>query len=122
MSDSRQRLGRWGEDLAVSYLEKEGYSIIERNFRTRYGEVDVVASKGGQVIFIEVRTKSSDAYGGPEESITARKREHLMLAAQEYLQSNGLEDSSWRIDLVAVQVDRRNDAVRVDLVENAVEM
>ena len=122
MSESRQRLGKLGEDMAARRLQRDGYRILGRNFRTRYGEVDIVAAKGETIVFVEVRSKTSGAFGSPEESLTGEKREHLVLAAQEYLQANNLEGLHWRIDLAAVEIGSRGKAHRIALIENAVEM
>lgn len=118
----RQHLGRWGEDLAVCYLEGHGYAVLGRNFRTRWGEIDIVAEKDACLVFVEVRTKKSDAYGLPEESLTKEKRAHLVAAAQEYLQAHNQEGREWRIDLLAIEADRGGKLKRVQLLENAVEI
>lgn len=105
MPTARTRLGNKGEDIAAAYLQQQGHSLLERNFRTRYGEVDIVTCHDGTVVFVEVRTRRTGTYGTPEESVTARKGQRLMLAAQQYLQDNGLEQAHWRIDLVSVRME-----------------
>ena len=70
MTDTRQRVGRLGEDLARSHLESMGYTILEPNYRTRSGEVDLIAEFEGVLIFVEVRTRTGSAFGSPEESLT----------------------------------------------------
>jgi putative endonuclease len=103
MTTSRQALGKWGEVLAADFLENQGYLIIERNCRTPYGEVDIVAQEGDVLVFVEVKTRSSDAYGFPEESITPQKQEHLISAAQAILQSMSERAISWRIDVISIR-------------------
>src|SRR3990170_3381994 len=96
MSSSRQSLGRWGENQAADFLAGCGYAILERNARTPHGEIDLVAQqeesgRDGSVmttVFVEVKTRSSRAFGYPEESITPRKQAHLLSAAQAYLQEH----------------------------------
>ncbi len=122
MSERRRRLGRRGEDLAVGYLEGRGYKVLERNFRTRWGEIDIVAQRGKCTVFVEVRTTSGNAYGAPEESVTPQKKAHLIATAEEYLQARGQEEGEWRIDVVAIQVDRGGRVRRMELVENAVQL
>ena len=118
----RQRLGRRGEALARRHLESIGYVTVEANYRTRNGEIDLIAVKDGTLVFVEVRTKTTGEFGSPEESITPDKREHLVAAAQEYLQANDSADRHWRIDVVAVELGPGGRVTRLDVVANAVEM
>ncbi len=121
MTRARQELGRRGEALARVRLESLGYSIIDSNFRTRAGEIDLVAERGGAIVFVEVRARSGPSMGLPEESITPSKRRHLIAAAQQYLQMRHMGDRQWRIDLVAVEFHRgRPPHIRV--IENAIEL
>ena len=122
MSNRSQDLGKTGEVLARRRLEAMGYRILEANYRARGGEIDLVAEKGGSLVFVEVRARTGDAMGSPEESLTAQKRSHLIAAAQEYLQANQAEEREWRIDLVAVEVGKSGRLARLDVVENAVEL
>ena len=121
MPDPRPGLGRRGELLAKRHLEDTGYEILEANFRTRLGEIDLVAQRDDCLVFVEVRTRRGGSLGTPEESMTAGKREHLIAAAQEYLQSRGAEDSQWRIDFIAVEMDGQGRLRRVEHLVNAVE-
>ena len=121
MTRARQELGRRGEAVARARLESLGYSIVDSNFRTRSGEIDLVAERDGVIIFVEVRARSGPSMGLPEESITPSKRRHLIAAAQQYLQMRHMGDRQWRIDFVAVEFDRRGMA-EVRIVENAVEL
>jgi putative endonuclease len=116
----RQALGRRGETLAAEKLISLGYVIAARNYRCAYGEIDLIAQKDEVWIFVEVRTRRGEKFGTPEESITPRKRQHLIAAAQSYLQANQLADAAWRIDAVAVELSPRGELLRVDVIENAV--
>jgi putative endonuclease len=109
-----------GEALAAEKLAGLGYVVVARNYRCAAGELDLVARLAATWVFVEVRTRRSRALGTPEESLTPRKRRHLIAAAQTYLQAHGLVDVPWRIDLVAVELSPRGDLLRVDVVENAV--
>jgi putative endonuclease len=120
MNTSRQALGKWGEVLAADFLENQGYLIIERNCRTPYGEIDIVAQDGGVLVFVEVKTRSSDTYGFPEESITSKKREHLISAAQGILQSMSERSISWRIDVIAIRKVNHADQPEIVHFKNAV--
>src|SRR6184192_267836 len=82
---ARQGLGRTGERLAAEVLLKQGYRILEQNFRCSYGEIDLVAEDEHDLIFVEVKTRRGNAYGLPEEAVTARKRQKLVQVASYYL-------------------------------------
>ena len=99
---AQQRVGRWGEQAAAEYLEKQGYIVLERNFRTAHGEVDLIARQEKVLVFVEVKARSSNRYGMPEYSVTPKKRMHILSAAQEYILSHP-EFSTWRMDVIAVE-------------------
>ncbi|MDW8327493.1 MAG: YraN family protein [Anaerolineales bacterium] len=120
MSCARIGLGRRGEALAAEKLTALGYQIVARNYRCPTGEIDLVARCGPAWVFVEVRTRRGVAFGTPEESLTPRKRRHLLTAAQTYLQEHALENVDWRVDLVAVQLTERGELLRVEVVENVV--
>lgn len=101
MTNHNQRVGAWGEETAAGYVTKRGYQIIGRNIRTPYGEIDIIAEEGGIVIFIEVKTLTSSKNFQPEHQITARKREHMLNAAQHYASEHGIDH--WQIDVIAVE-------------------
>ncbi len=103
MKKSRQSLGQWGERVAEKYLADLGYTIIERNVRTPYGEIDLIARDEQAIIFVEVKTRTTETYGLPEDAITQRKREHLISAASFYFQQHPEIEGDWRIDVVAIQ-------------------
>ena len=100
---SQQKIGRWGEDLAAAYLQQHGYQIIERNIRTAYGEIDLLARQAECLVFVEVKTRRSNSLGPPEISISNRKQSHMQAAAQAYIQSLLGVQVDWRIDVVAVR-------------------
>lgn len=120
MTKTRQALGQRGEALAAEKLLAGGYVIVDRNYRCPAGELDIVARQGEQWVIVEVRTRRGRMYGTPEESITPRKRAHLIAAAQTYLQDHDLNNVDWRIDLVAVELSEKGQLLRVEQVENAV--
>ena len=118
-SDPRIDLGQRGEAAARDFLERQGYTILDTNYRCPWGEVDIVASQDDVLVFVEVRARRGSAMGSPEESVTPAKGRRLIMTAQHYLQSHpGPPD--WRIDLVAVRMDRLGRVQRVSLVQNAV--
>jgi putative endonuclease len=124
VSDRRKSFGSWGERLAAAYLEHRGYVILERNVRTRYGEIDLVARQttpAGQVtVFVEVKARHTAAFGPPEAAITARKRQHLLESAQAYLQEHPELDGNLRIDVVAIRRLRDGEQPQIRHFEDAV--
>jgi putative endonuclease len=103
MSRERQELGRWGENLAAQFLMERGYVILERNVRTAYGEIDLIVQKTNTIVFVEVKTRSSLAFGYPEEAITQGKMARMVNVAEAYLLEHPeLEDEDWQIDVIAV--------------------
>lgn len=102
MSRYKINLGRWGENVAVDYLKSKGYSIFDRNYRTPYGEIDIVASSQDLLIFVEVKTRRSTSYGMPEASITQQKRKHIIDSVGFFFQENPDLDVDWRIDVIAI--------------------
>ena len=117
----RREVGILGEKLAGEFLERKGYRIIQTNYRCPEGEIDIVAEHEGSLVFVEVRTKRSQEFGSPEESITPAKMERLRAAAARYIQNHQNPPASWRIDAVVVELDRSNRVSRIELIENAVE-
>ena len=118
---SRKTTGAAGEKLAAQFLAGRGYSIVETNYRCREGEIDIIAKQGDCLVFVEVRTKRSTVYGSPEESITEKKKEHLRAVAARYRDTHDGLPQSWRIDVMAVEMDAGGRVRRMDLIENAVE-
>lgn len=104
-----QTLGRWGEDRAATYLEEQGYTILFRNVRTSYGEIDLIAQQENsnddspELIFIEVKTRASNSLGPPEVSVNDRKQAHMRASALAFLQEHPEYDCPWRIDVVAIK-------------------
>lgn len=120
MANRRIKLGRRGEELAVRELTGRGYDVIERNWHCQAGEVDIVARQGEAWVFVEVRTRRGDAFGTPEESVTAAKQTRMVKVAQHYLVEHDLGNVDWRLDLVAVEIDRAGRPTRVDILENII--
>lgn len=117
-SDRRQSLGRMGETIAGVFLKNKGYSILERNWRTPYGEIDLVARQNETIVFVEVKTRASRSLGPPEISITRRKAEHMHHAAEYYIQEHPELMNDWRIDLVTIQLQPKDTPVLIDHFEN----
>lgn len=106
-------MGRAGEKLAAKHLKKAGYIIEETNYRTPFGEIDIIATDGTTTVFVEVKTRSSDEYGAPAEAVNARKREKYRRLASAYLATHGGFDKDCRFDVVEVinkQINHIKDA------------
>lgn len=117
---NRKKTGARGENIAADYLKKKGYRIRERNYRCRAGEIDIVAEKGDTLVFVEVRTKSDLSFGTPEESVTDSKKGKLVDLAHTYVGTHDGLPPNWRIDVVAVELDKKGKLSRLRLIRNAV--
>lgn len=121
----RRSLGRQGEEIAAAYLEGLGYELIARNWRTRAGELDIVAREGDWLVFVEVRTRRAasggmtPALGSPEESVTARKQLRLASMSEAYLFKMPWP-GSWRIDVIALELRSDGSIARLNHLKDAV--
>ncbi|MFA5933099.1 MAG: YraN family protein [Microgenomates group bacterium] len=113
--------GNIGEDLAVKYLQKQGYKILEKNYRIRGGEIDIVASDKEYLVFVEVKTRSSHEYGLPVEAITFWKIKHLLKTAQFYLQKIKWGDKPYRLDFISVDFANSKNDPEITLIKNITE-
>lgn len=115
----KQRFGAWGERRAEAYLIERGLEVLDRNFRTPSGEIDLVMRHGDQLVFVEVKTRSNADFGMPEESVTESKEEHLLEAAQLYLDGHPEIQSDWRVDVISIIGRRGSGPVEIVWFENA---
>ncbi|MDO8445108.1 MAG: YraN family protein [Deltaproteobacteria bacterium] len=120
MTIERISKGKKGEDAAAAFLVKDGYKIVERNFRCPLGEIDIVAVDKGVLVFVEVKTRSSNKFGLPEEAVNRRKQHQMTKSAQFYLSRKKLFNSPARFDVVAVILSGEKEEVRV--IRNAFEV
>ncbi len=97
-------IGKRGEDLAATWLEQRGYTILERNWRRPCGELDLIAEREGEIVGVEVKTRTGAAMGEPEEAVTRSKQRKLMLTIQTYLMESGAEQRPYRLDVLAVRL------------------
>lgn len=111
-------LGAFGEGLACEYLESEGYRILERNFRCRAGELDIIAVQDDIVAFIEVKTRSSDKYGLPSDAVSAGKQRKIVKTALYYMQKNRLLGHMCRFDVIEITFDEENNH-KINLIKDA---
>ena len=120
--DRRQQTCRLGELAACRQLETAGYTILGTNVRCGRSEIDIVAEHEGTLVFAEVRTRRSHYLGTPEESITAQKQQRMLTAAHSYLKETDGWHRTWRIDLVAVELDHLDRIARLSVIRDAVEL
>jgi putative endonuclease len=113
MTDARIALGKTGEDLACRELERRGYAIVARRWRQRSGEIDIIAKDGPTTVFVEVKARDGDAFGGGSDAVTARKQRRLAQLALLYLAQHRLLDTPCRFDVVAVAIDQTPPTVEV---------
>jgi len=118
MSNNRQRLGQRGEDLAAAFLTGKGYKILNRNYSCRLGEIDIIARDSENLVFIEVKTRSSNAFGSPAAAVTLRKQRQISKVAQTYLQANKLCDIPARFDVVSIIINNESNS-EIELIPNA---
>lgn len=112
--------GKSGEDRVASYLRKNGWSVIKRNYQCRYGEIDIIAENDEYIIFVEVKTRKKNSLTSPAESVNFGKRKRIMLTAQDYL-TKVICEKQPRFDVAAVTVEETKDGKRyhLDYIENA---
>jgi putative endonuclease len=115
--DHRQSLGKLGENLACAALKERGYAIIARRYRTRLGEIDIVARDGDTTVFVEVKLRTGDGFGGGAVAVTAMKQRKVTLMAMDYLARHRLDDRPCRFDVVAI--DAQATPPRLEVYTNA---
>jgi len=119
MTTEKQNIGQLGEDIAVKYLEKHGYKILDRNYRKPWGEIDIVAQQSDELVFIEVKTQNQKFEWRPEENITFHKKHQLSRIVTTYLKSNKIpEDQNWRIDVLAITLDFKTKNAQIEHIQN----
>ena len=111
--------GQKAEDLAVEYLDSQKIKVVGRNFRTRFGEIDIIAKDDKEMIFVEVKAKSSSRFGRPYEMVTERKKKKLISTAKSYLLENSFDinKTNWRIDVISIEYE----TMKVEWIKSAVE-
>lgn len=105
----QRKIGDKGEQIAAEYLKERGFQLLEKNFITRYGELDLVTLEGDMIVFVEVKTRTSKAFGLPETSITPTKMERIENAALLWLQAHPEASEDWRVDVVAIIMGQQGE-------------
>jgi len=122
MKDDPLRLGREGEAIAESFLRRQGFNILEKNFRIRSAEIDLIAKDGDTLVFVEVKTRRSSAFGSPAESITRKKQIQISKAALAYIDIHKLHNMPARFDVLAIIWPSEKEKPQVEIIPNAFEL
>lgn len=119
-----KEIGDWGEQLAATYLEQQGFRILERQYRTKSGEIDIIARSGKTIVFVEVKTRRRTSYGKGVQSVDYRKQRRIIGAAFIYVQNQGISHTHMRFDVIEVYGEGSwsGDTVRIEHYENAFEV
>ena len=125
MTLKRKELGAKGEEIALRYLKSRGYRILERNYRIKFGEIDIIAEQGDNLVFIEVKTRSDNHFGSPFESVTKQKQKQLSKVALEYISKQGCHNRPSRFDVVGIKFhdgSKKNKDAVIELLQNAFDL
>jgi putative endonuclease len=117
MKDRRKELGQAGEEMAAAALKKQGYKVLERNYVTPLGEIDLIARQGKTVVIVEVKTRKSTRFGSPQEAVSAAKQDKLRRLADYYLKEKRLNGATVRFDVVAITLI--NAGPEIEIIPNA---
>ncbi len=109
MSADRKKIGEKGEDRAARFLARQGYRILDRNYRVPYGEIDLIALDRGELVFVEVKTRTSDVYGSPELAVNPRKQARMIRAALGYIKYKRLHQMPCRFDVIAISPTKEKE-------------
>ena len=120
MRNARQKFGEKGESLAVRYLKKNGYKILEQNYRTKLGEIDIIAREKKTLVFVEVKSRRSIRFGSPKWAVTPKKQRTISMVALTYLKATQQTDARARFDVVAIISNQ--DEPRIEIIKNAFEL
>lgn len=120
MGAHNKEIGMRGENIAVKHLLSQGYVILERNYRSRHGEIDIVSKHNNTIVFVEVKTRSSLSYGRPIESIDYKKIKHLQYTAQGYMQWKGLYNQGCRFDAIEVVIGSFGTKPKINHIQNII--
>ena len=120
MFNLKQKFGKFGEALAVKYLKKQGYEILCVNYRTPLGEIDIIAKDKDTIVFVEVKSRSSSAYGSPKDAVTREKQRRISKNALHYLKKTAQMNSRARFDVVAISSS--NAKADVEIIKNAFDL
>jgi len=111
--------GKFGEEIAERFLVSEGYEIIARNFKTRYGEIDLIAEEKGILVFVEVKARRSEEFGMPGDKVDRNKQRRISRMAVAYVHENNIRDRDCRFDIVEIHLGEGKQVLSVNLIRDA---
>jgi len=120
MNTRQQQIGRLGENIAAQYLSEKGYTILARNFRTPYGEIDMICHREHLLIFIEVKARTSRTFGYPEDSINSSKQAHMRASAEYYIGEHPECSNDCEFDVISVEITQNGKEQRIMHFENVI--
>ena len=120
MQDKRQKFGKESESIAVRYLKKKGYKVLEQNYRNKIGEIDIIAKDKKTLVFVEVKATRTDSFGNPKWAVTPKKQRKISMVALYYLKATKQNKVKARFDVVAISSSQTNP--RIELIKNAFEL
>ena len=120
MLNQQQKFGESGESIAARYLKKSGYKILEKNYRTSLGEIDIIARDGKTIVFVEVKSRRSVHFGSPKWAVTPQKQRKISMVALQYLKSTRQSTAKARFDVVAIIASR--DKQQIEVIQNAFDL
>jgi len=118
--NKQQRFGQTSEAVAAQFLKKQRYHILETNYRTPLGEIDIIAKDGGTLVFIEVKARSSDHFGNPKGAVTLQKQRKISMTALQYLKATNQSNAKARFDVISISY--RNEPPAIEIIKNAFEL
>lgn len=120
MNKDNIELGQRGEELAANFLQRKGYKLLQRNYRSRFGQIDIIAKEKKYFCFIEVKTRKSSLYGLPKEAVSKFKQRRIARTALTYLKENRLIKTRARFDVISILLDRGSSDI--ELIKNAFDL
>ena len=120
MLNKRQQFGKESESLAVRYLKKNGYKIIEHNYRNKIGEIDIIAKEKGTLVFVEVKARKTHVFGNPKWAVTPKKQRKISMVALYYLKATKQTHVKARFDVVSLSLAKDNP--KIEIIKNAFEL
>lgn len=118
--NSKKALGETGEEMAIAFLKDEGYKIVERNYRTPFGEIDIIAYNEATLVFLEVKARRNPTFAIPQLAVNQKKQQHIIKAARSYLFSKKIKDKGCRFDVIAISIF--DNTRKIELFKNAFEL
>ncbi len=112
------RVGKRGEEIAEKYLKKQRYKILDKNFRCKQGEIDIIALDKNEIVIIEIKTRTSDTFGKPIDAVNTKKQKHIYNAAKYYLYKNKLETKEIRIDVIEIYIEGKK--IKINHIKKAI--